>query len=224
VHGTAEAPRFRPGESVLYRGIDEQQGVVSVLPVCVVRDDPDLVALWLPLGTPTIRPVLIDHTPGSPRKWVTGNWHLTRSEWSWAELLILVRPGEGWATWVRWSARREFQGWAVNLQSELVRTRLGFDARDHQLDILVDPDRRWRWKDEDELALAVELGRMSREQANAVQDAAARALKQIEENRSPFSDGWERWVPDPSWSPPRLASDWDDVSMYGARSPRDRGA
>jgi hypothetical protein len=88
----------------------------------------------------------------------------------------------------------------------------------------VDPGRRWQWKDEAELDLAVELGRTSREQADAVRDEAARAVKQIEENQSPFSDGWERWAPDPTWSPPGLASDWDDVSMYGARSPGGRGA
>ena len=180
----------------------------------VVQDAPELVALWLPLGTPTIKPQLVSHSPGLPRKWSEGEWYLANSTWSSAELLILARPEERWATWVRWSANREFQGWAVNLQSELLRTRLGFDSQDHQLDIIVNPFRRWRWKDEDELDLAVELGRMSREHARTVRSEANRAVRRIEENDSPFSDGWERWVPDAGWSIPQLVSNWDDVSMY----------
>ena len=200
---------FDRGESILYRGVDEHGGVVGVLPVRVVQDDADLIALWLPLGTSTIRSRLIEHTPGTPRRWVDGNWYLERSVWTWAELLILVRPGEARATWVRWSAHREFEGWAVNLQSELVRTRLGFDMWDQQLDIVVAPDRTWHWKDEDELELAVELGRMSAAQADAVRAEGARAVEDIEQNRPPFCDGWEGWEPDPAWPLPELTDDWD---------------
>ncbi|WP_179137700.1 DUF402 domain-containing protein [Candidatus Entotheonella palauensis] len=207
-------PLFRPGDSVLYRGLDERRRVVSVLPVRVVRDDSNLVVLWLPLGTPSIKPELLHHTPGSPRRWVDSNWYLTHSTWQWAELLVLIRPGEHRATWVRWSAERDFQGWVVNMQSPLVRTRLGFDHWDHQLDIIVNPDRSWRWKDEDELELAVELGRMTREQAGAVRDEGLIAVEQIEQNRSPFSDGWEHWTPEPTWPLPDLVEDWRDVSMY----------
>jgi hypothetical protein len=211
----AESEHFGRGDVVVYRGIDEHHRVVSAIPVRVVQDVADLVALWLPLGTPTIKPELINREPGAPRHWTGGNWELTNGRWSSAELLILVRQGERRATWVRWSASREFQGWAVNLQSRLFRTRLGFDTLDHQLDIVVDPDRRWHFKDDDELTLAVELGRMSMEQADAVRREAAHAVKQIENNHSPFCDGWERWSPDPAWTVPQLISNWDDVSMYG---------
>jgi hypothetical protein len=213
--GHVTEPRlFGAGDEILYRGIDEHRRLVSVLPVRVVQDNGELVVLWLPLGTSTIKSELVNTSQGLPRRWDTSSWRLTNSKWSWAELLILVRPGERSATWVRWSAEREFEGWYVNLQSELLRTRLGFDILDHQLDIIVDPARRWRWKDEDELELAVALGRMSREQARAVREEGIRTVTRIESNDPPFSDGWERWAPDPAWPPPQLVSDWDDVSMY----------
>lgn len=210
----AATRRFDPGESILSRGIDEHQRVISVTPVRVVRDDADLVALWLPLGTPTIKPELVHHEAGAPRRWVDGNWHLTESTWRWAEVLKLVRPNEGWSTWVRWSANREFQGWAINMQAELVRTQLGFDVWDHQLDILVKPDRSWHWKDRDELELSVELGRMTRDQAAAVEAEAKRAVTLVEGNGFPYSDGWEAWQPDPTWQLPHLQSEWADVSMH----------
>jgi len=206
--------RFAPGQAVMYRGVDERKRVISVIPVRVVRDDNELVVLWMPVGVSTMKPELVEHTPGTPRRWIDGNWYLTRSTWRWAELLILVRPDERRATWVRWSADRTFRGWAVNLQDELFRTRLGFDIYDHQLDVLIEPDGRWRYKDEAELALSVELGRMTRDAADEVRAEARLAIGQIERNESPFCDGWERWTPDPTWTLPDLVDDWDDVSMY----------
>lgn len=207
--------RFVPGESILSRGIDERGRVISVTPVRVVRDAPGLVALWLPLGTPTVKPELVQHEPGTPRRWVDGNWYLTGSTWRWAEVLKLVRPDDGWATWVRWTADRRFDGWVVNMQSPMTRTYLGFDVWDHQLDILVNPDRTWRWKDRAELELAVELGRMTRAQADKVEAEAARAVAEIEHNGFPYSEGWEHWRPDPAWQLPELHTAWSDVSMYG---------
>ena len=209
-----DQPGFDPGESILYRTLDERQQVTSVLPVRVVQDTDDLIAMWIPLGTPTIKPQLIHHTPGTPRRWVEGNWNLIPAKWRWAELLILVCPGQARAVWVRWSAVREFEGWAVNLQSPLTRTRLGFDHWDQQLDILVAPDRRWQWKDEDELELAVELGRMSRAQAEEVRAEGLRAVEEIEQCRFPYGNEWACWRPDPTWAPPELVDRWDDLSMY----------
>ena len=46
-----------------------------------------------------------------------------------------------------WTPAWEFLGWYVNLEEPFRRTPLGFDVRDLQLDILVDPERKWRWKD-----------------------------------------------------------------------------
>jgi len=214
---SSESPPFRHGDAVMYRDLGSHREIRSVLPVRVVRDDPGCVVLWLPLGVPSMKPTLIHHTPRTPRSWHDGNWFLQRSTWNWAELLIIARDRECRATWVRWSADRTFQGWAVNLQSPLIRTRIGFDHCDRQLDIMVEPDRSWTWKDQDELELAVETGRMTREQADSVRDESGRAVSDIENNRSPFGDGWESWKPDGSWPQPALREDWADVSMHTER-------
>ncbi len=207
--------RFRTGDGIVSRGVDPRQGVVSVISARVVRDDDELIGIWQPIGAPSIKPELIRHIPGTPRRWVDGNWYLTPSVWTWAEVLVLVRPGEQRATWVRWSSDRTFQGWAVNMQSELTRTQFGFDHWDHQLDILVDPDRTWLWKDSDELELAVELGHMTREQAVRVRAVGEAAVRDIEANAWPYNAGFEDWAPDPSWTLPDLPPDWDDLSVVG---------
>jgi predicted RNA-binding protein associated with RNAse of E/G family len=106
------------------------------------------------------------------------------------------------------------------MQSPLTRTHLNFDHWDHQLDILVKPDRSWSWKDEDELQLVVQLNRMSAQQAKAVREEGQRAVQQIQQNGVPFSDGWEDWQADSTWSLPELGSKWGDLSMYRQSSPQ----
>lgn len=203
--------RFHYGESILYREVDENRQIIDVKPVTVVKDSDIQVVLWLPLDTPSKRPILLNHTPGTPRRWAKG---LEDSVWRWAELLIIVKPDQRRATWVRWSREREFEGWYVNMQSSLFRTRLGFDMRDHQLDVLVEPDRAWRWKDEDELDLCVQDGRLSLEQSKEIRSEGRRGVEEIEQNAGPFSEGWENWHPDAMLPRPVLSPDWDDLSMY----------
>jgi hypothetical protein len=96
----------------------------------------------------------------------------------------------------------------------LRRTRLGFDKRDFQLDIVIQPDHQWRWKDEDELDLAIELGRLTPEQGNAIRAEGQRAVAELESNAGPYAAGWEHWQPGADLSFPKLPSDWGDLSMY----------
>ncbi len=207
--------RFRWGDAILYRERDENGRIIDVKPVTVVEDSNARIVLWLPLGTPTKKPEFSVDAPDKPRDWVNRPWTLVDSVWQWAELLIIVRPGEFRATWVRWSVDGVFQGWYVNLQSRLTRTRLGFDFRDHQLDIIVDPERSWVWKDRDELDLAVSQGRMTPGAGRAALNEGRRAVDEIEGPGGVYTEGWENWRPDKTLARPRMREDWDDLSMYG---------
>jgi uncharacterized protein len=189
---------------------------LDVKPVTVVEDSDTQIVLWLPLDTPSKRPILLNHIPGTPRRWIDGQWRLEDSVWRWSELLIIIKPNQHRATWIRWSREREFQGSYINLQSRLVRTRLDFDFRDHQLDILVDPNREWRWKDEDELNICVEDGRFTHQQAQSIREEGLLGIKDIEQALTPFSESWEDWFPDETLSHPTLPTDWNDLSMYTA--------
>jgi len=71
----------------------------------------------------------------------------------------------------------------------------GFDIVGHTLDIVVRPDRTWYWKDEDELALAVEEGACSQAVAEAIRRAGEQALEELEAHRGPFEEVWTRWLP-----------------------------
>jgi hypothetical protein len=44
----------------------------------------------------------------------------------------------------------------VNLQEPFRRSQFGFETMDLALDVIVEADRSWRWKDEDELETFVD--------------------------------------------------------------------
>ncbi len=208
-------PYFGYGASILYRGVDEFGEIIDVKPVTVVEDTNEHAVLWLPIGTPTMKPEVLHPTSKGPRRWDQG-WRLVPSVWRRSEALIIVQKSQLRATWVKWSKDREFVGWDVNIQGPLRRTTLGFDIQDYQLDIVVGPNRQWRWKDEHELDLAVELGRLTPEQGNAVRVEGKSAITQIESNTGPCAAGWEYWRPSADLQFPKLSSDWNDLSMYEA--------
>jgi hypothetical protein len=74
---------------------------------------------------------------------------------------------------------------------------------DWQLDLIISPGGEVIWKDEDDLARAVELGIQTPETADEAYAEAHRVLEEW-----PFPTGWEHWKPDPAWSTPKLPDDW----------------
>src|SRR5205807_2212557 len=124
-----------------------------------------------------------------------------------------VHPvGSGFAVLRHWDEhRRRYQGWYVNLERPWRRTPIGFDSRDDVLDLTVADDlSHWRWKDEEELAWAVEVGTMSRLDAEQARTAGEAAIEAIERRAGPFDDeAWTRWVP-PPLSVPKLPDEWDN--------------
>jgi hypothetical protein len=69
--------------------------------------------------------------------------------------------------------------------------------------------RGWQWKDEDELEQAVAYGVVAPSHAEEIRTEGERVAAMIERWEPPFSDGWERWHPDPAWPLPQLPPDWN---------------
>lgn len=201
-----EAAAFAPGDVVMYRTLFVTENgecapaVADVRPSVVVGDRPDLLSLWLPAGTPTKLSQPID--PEQPRPWLDGEWELVDAVWERWNMLTLKVPNQWRSTWVWWTPDWEFLGWYVNLEEPLRRTPLGFDLRDLWLDIVVDPDRNWRWKDEDEVERVVARGLMSESVAAHIRREGEAAIGDIERGTWPFTDDIRDWRPDPSWPIP----------------------
>jgi hypothetical protein len=207
--------RWAPGTQVLWRyrgnGARYRHQVHIARPVTVVRDDPELLAVWLAPGTPCVRPVLADGTAVHREPLATRyrKPRVTRVDpWWGTGVLKLARPAEPWSVWLFWHPGWTFKNWYVNLEEPRLRWSGGVDSEDHFLDIAVEPDRSWAWRDEDEFAQAQADGLMDGALTEQVRRAGRRAVRVIEEWGSPFRDGWQDWRPDPRWPVPPLPAGW----------------
>jgi predicted RNA-binding protein associated with RNAse of E/G family len=175
---------------------DVHRGRVWRAQACrVVEDSPETIALWVPAGSPAKVPADGLRIPGD-------DWELVDTAPSLHQLFV-ARPGRAHSIHVHWDATGGFDHWYVNFEQPLQRSPVGFDTFDEKLDLIVQPDGGYRWKDEDELEHAAALGLLD---AEAVRAEAARVLEEW-----PFPTGWEDWRPDPSWPIPRLPEGWDRV-------------
>lgn len=201
--------RWRAGEQVLWRFVSPS-GLEAARPVTVVRDAPDLSAFWLAPGTPILRSALSDgtdvRTVPLERRFVEP-WATSESCWTGTGVLKLVPWGQAHSVWVFWDDDGSLRGWYVNLEAPHRRVPTGIDTRDHVLDIWVDPDGHWEWRDEDELEAAEAAGRFTPTEIAAIRAEGERVVARIEQWESPFRDGWERFRPDPRWALPGLPGD-----------------
>src|SRR5262249_24542348 len=119
----------------------------------VILDDGELVALHIPVGAEAVAATWGD----SPiRGQADRAWELEGRPWHSYRVLRLMRWGAGHSLELLFHERDDsFAGWYVNLQEPLRRSPVGFDTDDLVLDIWVEPDGSWHWKDEDELEIAV---------------------------------------------------------------------
>ncbi len=207
---------WKPGTQVLWRylgnGERYQDEVHIARPVTVVRDDPDLLAVWMAPGTRCVKPVLADGTAVHREPLATRyrKARTTRVERWWGTgVLKLARPGDPWSVWLFWEPGWRFKNWYVNLEEPRRRWAGGVDSVDHFLDITVDPDGAWTWRDEDEFGQAQIDGLVDARLAERVRAAGARAVAVVEAWGPPFRDGWPDWRPDPRWPVPALPDDWN---------------
>jgi hypothetical protein len=139
----------------------------------------------------------------APRERYSAPWSTVERSWHGDGALILGRPGRAQSIWLLRENGR-FAGWYVQLEAPWRQFEFGFDTEDHVLDVWIASDGSWRWKDEDELEVAVDVGFFTWEQAAAFRAEGERVLAEW-----PFPTGWEDWQPDPSWPLPSVLDGWE---------------
>jgi Protein of unknown function (DUF402) len=159
---------------------------------------PETQVRWAGVNGRNIREVSLDER-------FTGEWGTVPHTWRGTGVVIHARPGRAHSIW-HFFDDGGFRGWYVNLEAPWRRTPIGWDTDDHELDIWVEPDGSWQWKDTDDLAAAVKLGFYTREHADAIRTEGDRVIAE-----QPWPTGWEDWRPNPAWAPPELPEDWDVV-------------
>lgn len=179
-----------------------------VTPVTVVEDSESLVALYLAPGAICKRRA---GRRGGPRGRQLLEDRGLHEDWVWREnrRLMLWHPHRAHAVSLFWRDTDDtFLCWYVDILLPFRRTPLGFDTRDLTLDVVVNPDRSWRLKDEDELEWTVEQGRLDPGQEERIREEADRAISLLRAGDATFSEEWISWRPDVSWTVPRVPPGW----------------
>ena len=170
------------------------------LGVHVVEDGDDLIAHYVAPGAPI---GFVDGHPCNPHPWSD------RDSWRGNGMLMLQRPGEWHGIFVFWHGpERRFDGWYVNIQRPLERSSVGYDTQDLELDVVVDLDGRWEWKDRELMPERVAAGRVSQAVSDQAFAEAERVIAMVESGDTWWDPAWAAWTPPPGWVPEPLPEGW----------------
>jgi hypothetical protein len=177
------------GDVIVRREVRNDGWAWLELPVVVVRDEPELLATYVPEGAPFTFP------PGPEVHPWAG-----RDCWQGHGVLMLQRPGESHAVWVFWDGPdREHAAWYLNIQEPFRRRAHGYDTQDLELDVVLYPDGRVELKDDELLDVRVREGRFTQDQARAVRAEGERIQSELAAGRRWWDPFWALWEPDASW-------------------------
>ncbi|MCP4542149.1 MAG: DUF402 domain-containing protein [Chloroflexi bacterium] len=209
--------RWKPGDPIVFRGVWRQK-LWWALPVTVVQDSPNLIALYWRAGNPD----KIPREKLTPQELLSiEKPDLVDKVWKETDVLMLYTPGAAHAVYVMWeTGHTEIRCWYIDLQNPLHRTSIGFNTRDHVFDAVISSDRsEWWWKDEDEFAEAVAIGLFSTEEARAIRTEGERVIELVRADQPPFCDGWEMWRPPTEWGIPDFPANWDNIAEHDDAKP-----
>jgi uncharacterized protein len=196
---------FEPGESAALREIWDGR-IWSARPVTVVEDAEEQITLFIPAGAHWMAPF----RNGRRLKIQEAEYELIEQPYE-AHVLSFAWPANPAAVLLFYGSDWSPSYWYVNLEDPLRRSPVGFDTLDHKLDVIVELDGSWRWKDEDQFVEIIERGLLDPEEGTLLRAEARDAVRRIVERERPFDRDWFRWRPDPAWPTPTLPDGWDRV-------------
>jgi hypothetical protein len=209
----SEAIRFEPGQTIVRRCVWLNGRITAVESQRVVSDDAGGVLGWTGNGSDaavrttlsgeSIRKMPLDQRSAIPTL-------LSPRPWRDTSILTLTRTDAAHSVSWFFEPQGRFLGWYVNLEDPAKRWYGGLDTRDHALDIWVEPDRTWRWKDEDEFAERIDQpNHWTAEQAREIRAEGERVVPLIEAGLYPFDGVHTDFRPDPGWAPTTFPVHWD---------------
>lgn len=189
--------RLQPGQKIVMREVwrgrtwEERMAIVA-------EDNDEMIVLYTPPSTDAL--VAIDKEGNRLRMPTTPNWSLEGTRTFTSGVVAVHVPGTQHSLLAIFDPPKGYGPWYINLESDLARTEDGFEYEEHVLDVVVERDlSSWRWKDEDELEEAVEIGLFTVEQAMEFRTEGELALNWLLTRRPPYDIDWLSWRPPPEW-------------------------
>jgi hypothetical protein len=208
--------RWLSGDTVALRGLVNQQ-VWHVQSTRVVWDTPEEIALLLVPGAECAAPSGYIHKKhGDNSYWdrwqefLGDSWSLEKYLWRNNRFLILLEPLKYYASIYIWDhASNVFKGYYINFQLPFKRCHCGFDTYDLELDIVINPDFQWYWKDVDDYQRGLQIGAICTEWVSGVEQARKEILDRLAGRLYPLNGRWLSWQPEKEWTPPQLPRGWE---------------
>ena len=199
--------RFSPGDRIALRELWDGR-IWTAYPAIVVEDRNEVFVNHLPSGVQILEAVDED---GSVLRIPAPRWTLRPTRTSTDRVLAFGFPGRGYAVLLMWAEDTDaFNGFYLNIETQLGRTPISYDYVDHLLDVRVAPDRStWWWKDEDELAEAVARELYTEEDARSFRAAGEMALRHLLDGEPPFDEDWTAGRREPAGRRPELPAGGD---------------
>ena len=178
----------------------------EALPVYVVEDDDEQPVTYIP--------------PGAEMGFLEGDWPTPdgkhpwhrKTQWEGHGCLMVQRPGDHYAVWHFWTGPdRTFSCWYINLQAAFVRTEIGYDTQDLELDFVVSPDGSYVVKDLEVLDDRVTEGRFTSSLVGWVRDLGGQIETELAAGRRWWDPSWAAWVPPDAWRDAPLRAGWSSV-------------
>lgn len=133
-----------------------------------------------------------------------GDWTLGTSIIRHSTILGFQLPDTYFSVLVFFRENGEPRMWYVNFERPFRRTAIGVDTCDLMVDLVIEPDLTYRWKDEDEYQQGRRLGIVDDTDHAEVEKARDQALAMLERRTGPFEARWLSWRRDLDWPIPTL--------------------
>ena len=209
---------WHPGERAVLRGIVNKR-VWSALSVIVVKDTVEETILLLLPGAQCVYPEGYfrwkygDYSRGTRWQEARSNaWTFREFTWRTNRFLMFLEPQKYYAIFSIWDHETDqFTCYYVNFQLPYRRSHCGFDTLDLDLDLIIDPQFTWRWKDEDDFRKGIQEGGIHSDWVRGIESARYEIFDKIYTQSYPLDGSWVHWRPDSSWKAPCLPECWGET-------------
>ena len=205
---------WKPGDVISWRGIYRER-IWHVQPTILVRDSPAETVLTLLPGTECIAEETYPKgKKNGQRRWffVDHDWKLAKYTWNTNRLLLIFEPQNYYSIILFWNHKsNDFLYYYVNFQLPFKRNLSAVDTLDLDLDLIINPDLSYEWKDIEDYQNAIAHGLILPEWSRGIETATDEIMARLEMRQYPFDGSWLNWKPDPAWQPPTLPQNWDKI-------------
>ena len=205
---------WKPGDTIAYRGIYRDRIWYTQTAMVVEDSSEETVLARLPGAEGRAESDYVQRKKNGRRRWdfQDEEWKLENFPWHTNRLLMILKPEKYYSTLLFWNHESNlFLGYYINFQLPFKRNLLSIDTLDLELDIDIQPDLSFAWKDVDDYERGIETGIILPEWVDAIEVAKSEVLDLLKKRKYPFDGSWLGWIPDPNWPAPTLPPNWDKI-------------